>query len=328
MTDGAKTWGQRTDDGKYVIIHNQSATFRNRYPMTSMTSADGHTFDDLLCLRNDIPFRRYQGIHKRFGSQYYRGIIEGNGNPPGDDVWIVYSVNKEDIWIAKITTPITGVEETDLHEDFENVKNETELAHWNLYEPTWAPISIVPDPQNSSNNCLKLMDEEPIDYARAERIFPERDQFSLSFRVNAMQIPMGYAMDIEVQDKHGVRPMKIRLDKDWISVDHMKTEVPYPVPITLGKWYEFELNFDCSKQRYALKINGELIGAEIPFAFEVEKLQRIVFRTGPYRGEVPPVVFNEAVTNPAGLNTEDVPGTEEKVSAGVYLIDDLKTKGE
>ncbi len=326
MTDGAKTWGQRTDDGKYVIIHNQSATFRNRYPMTSMTSEDGHSFDDLLCLRNDIPFRRYQGIHKRFGSQYYRGIIEGNGDPPGDDVWVVYSVNKEDIWIAKIATPITGEEKDDLIQDFEGVRSIMELTRWNLYEPAWAPITIGKDPLDASNNCLKLMDEEPVDYARAERVFPERDKFTLRFRVNPMQIPMGYAMDIEVQEKHGVRPMKIRLDKDWISFDHMKTEVPVPVPITLGQWHEFELIFNCADQSYAVKLNGKLIGDKIPFAYKVEKLQRLVFRTGPYRGEVPPVVFNEAVTNPAGLNTEDVPGTEKKVKAGIYFIDDILTK--
>ncbi|NOX66747.1 MAG: hypothetical protein GXO85_13395, partial [Chlorobi bacterium] len=179
MTDGAKTWGQRTEDGKYVIIHNQSATSRNRYPMTSMTSSDGHLFDDLLCLRNDIPFRRYQGIHKRFGSQYYRGIIEGNGNPPGNDLWIVYSVNKEDIWIAKITVPISGIENDEVNQDFENVNSEMQLDKWNLYEPTWAPISIVEDPIKSSNKCLELRDEEPIDYARVERILPERKKFTL-----------------------------------------------------------------------------------------------------------------------------------------------------
>ncbi|NOX66746.1 MAG: hypothetical protein GXO85_13390 [Chlorobi bacterium] len=143
-----------------------------------------------------------------------------------------------------------------------------------------------------------------------------------------MQIPMGYAMDIEVQDKQGVRPMKIRLDRDWISFDHMKATVPLPVPIKLEKWYSFDLTFDCNSQSYSAKIDGKEIGDKIPFAFKVDALQRIVFRTGPYRGEVPPVVFNEAVTNPAGLNTEDIPGTEDKVKASIYLIDDVITKGE
>jgi len=328
MTDGAKTWGQVTEDGKYTIIHNQSATNRNRYPMTSMTSSDGYSFNDLLALRNDIPYRRYQGIHKRFGSQYYRGIIEGNGNPPGDDVWVVYSVNKEDIWIAKITVPITGIENEEVSQNFESLDNEMELDKWNLYEPTWAPISVVNDPANSNNKCLELRDEEPIDYARAERILPERKNFTVSFKVNPLQIPMGYAMDVEVQDKHGVRPMKIRFDKDWISLDHMKAEVPLPIPLTLNKWYSFELTFDCDSQSYAVKIDGKEISNNIPFAYKVEALQRLVFRTGPYRGEIEPIIFNEAVTNPAGLNTEDIPGTEAKVKASIYLIDDVITKGE
>jgi hypothetical protein len=31
-TTGAKTWGQRTDDGRFVIVYNHSATMANRFP--------------------------------------------------------------------------------------------------------------------------------------------------------------------------------------------------------------------------------------------------------------------------------------------------------
>lgn len=326
MTDGAKTWGQRTDDGRYVIVHNQSATFRNRFPMTSITSEDGHVFNDLLCLRSDIPARRYQGIHKRSGSQYYRGIIEGNGNPPGDDLWIVYSVNKEDIWIAKIHVPITGIEKNDVQQDFENVKNETELACWNLYEPAWAPLSIVKDPLNSKNHCLELKDEEPLDYAKAERVFPESKQVRLQFKINPAKITMGRNLDIEVQDKQGVRPMKIRLDREWFSFDRKSIEAPLPLPLNQNRWYLFELNLDCRTKSYSLAIDGKTVSDSIPFAQEVNSLQRVVFRTAPYRGEVPAVVLDEASINPAGLNTEDLPGSEEKVEACVYLLDDVIIK--
>ena len=325
MTDGAKTWGQRTEDGRYVIVHNQSATFRNRFPMTSMVSDDGHLFDDLLCLRSDIPPRRFQGIHKRSGSQYYRGIIEGNGDPPGEDVWITYSVNKEDIWISRIHVPITGTAADHVDQDFEKTKNEADMQLWNLYKPTLAPIQIIVDPLDQSNHCLQLKDEEPLDYAKAERIFPGRNRIGIHFRFNPLKIALGSAMDVEVQDKFGNRPMRLRIDKDWLSTDIKSIEAQAPMPLENNRWYTVDLILDCEKQSYTLTLDNRITSKIIPFAKRVEELQRIVFRTGPYRNEVPPVVINEATDNPAGLNTEDLAGADQKVKASVYLIDDVRT---
>ena len=328
LTDGAKTWAQKTKDDKYVVIHNQSATSRNRYPMTSMTSSGGEIFSDLLSLRNDIPTVRYQALHKNPGSQYYRGIIEGNGNPPGDDAWVVYSLNKEDIWVAKMTLPIIGVEDNEVNQNFNSVNDVMELDKWNIYEPKWAQIKIVNDPLDNSNNYLELRDEEPIDYARVERVLKERKKFLLSFRVNPIEIPTGYAVNIEVQDKKGVRPMRIRFDKKWISFDQRYAQAPKPIPTKLKEWHLFNLSFNCEKQSYSLKINGKTISENIPFAFNMESLQRLVIRTGPYRGEVPPNFFNIYDTDTPGLGFEDIPGTEEKIKASIFLIDDIKTKEE
>ncbi len=328
LTDGAKTWGQQTADGRYVVIHNQSATSRNRYPMTSMTSSDGHTFDDLLALRNDVGPRRYQGIHKRHGTHYYRGIFEGNGNPPGDETWIVYTANKEDVWVAKVPGTVTGTNEEDVDQDFEDVGDVSQLALWNIYEPTWAPLSIMADPDDAGNKVLAIRDEEPVDYSRIERIVPESKRLSVSFRINAQQIPLGQALNVEVQSKHGARPMRIRFDTEWISVDHMNAEVPKPVPLAKNRWYDIDLMLDTGKQSYVMKVNGEKLGDAIPFAVEVDALQRLVLRTGPYRGEIPPVILNEATTDPAGINTEDVPGTGVKAAPAVYLVDDIVVKRE
>lgn len=328
LTDGAKTWAQATDDNKFVVIHNQSATSRNRYPMTSITSYDGNIFEDLLSLRSDNPLVRYQALHKNPGSQYYRGIVEGNGNPPGDDTWVTYSVNKEDIWISKISTPITGIEKNEINQNFEDVNTTMDLNKWNIYEPKWAPIRIVKDPDNLSNSCLELKDEEPVDFARIERVLIERKIFSISFKVNPMQIPIGYAVNIEVQDKQGVRPMRIRFDKNWISFDQRYADVPPPIPVKLKKWHLIEMTFDCDMQRYSLKIDGNIVDENISFAFEIESLQRLVIRTGPYRGEVTPQVFNIYDTDTPGLGFEDISGTEQRIEAIIFLIDDIVTKGE
>ena len=69
MECNAKTWVQRTDDGRYALVYNHSATRRNRFPMVVMTSDDCHEFDNMLCLHGEVSPLRYQGMHKNLGPQ-------------------------------------------------------------------------------------------------------------------------------------------------------------------------------------------------------------------------------------------------------------------
>jgi len=323
-TCGAKTWGQRTDDGRYAIVHNQSVTRRNRFPMIVITSDDGYLFDNLLSLCGEIPPRRYRGIHKNIGTQYFRGIIEGNGNPPGQDMWIVYSVNKEDMWIARVHVPIRGEVTDHVFQDFEQIGDESELTHWNLYIPKWAPISVVYD-SVAQSKCLQFLDEEPYDYALAERIFPKSDIVEISFRFNAIIIPQGYAFEIEVQDQQGYRPMRLRIDKEWLAVDRKQISIN-PVAITENTWYDVKLQLNCQTENYNLYLNGNLAIENIPFAEKVSNLERIVFRSGPYRGYVYAEFADDGVPKPTGLETEDLPISEQKVTPIRFLIDNVKTK--
>ncbi len=83
-----------------------------------------------------------------------------------------------------------------------------------------------------------MRDEEPVDYSRIERVVPSSQRLAVRFRVNAQQIPLGFALNVEVQDQTGARPMRIRFDREWISVDHMNAEVPRPVPMRLNQWHD------------------------------------------------------------------------------------------
>ncbi len=320
-TCGAKTWGQRTEDGRYAVIHNQSYTRRNRFPMIVITSDDGHLFDDMLCLRGEVPLKRYQGLHKNTGPQYYRGIIEGNGNPPGDEMWVAYSVNKEDIWLASVNTPVTGSVEDPVDQNFESTEGVEDLQFWNVHIPKWAEVNIIKDEKN--NKCLELREQEPYDYVMVERVFPRSDSVQLSFRINPKKVAQGYALEIEVQDQSGTRPMRLRLDKSWLGVDRKKVTQP-PVPIQTDRWYQVTLNLSAISQTYDLMVDGEKIIKDIPFAEKVSSLERIVFRTGPYRGFVPPGQVEDAMPKPAGLESEDLPGSEEKAPLCIYWIDDVR----
>jgi hypothetical protein len=325
LTSGAKTWGQRTDDGKYVVVHNQSATMRNRFPMAVLVSDDGHDFDRLFCLSGEVPQIRYHGIHKNPGLQYFRGIFPGNGNPPGDHLWMTHSMNKEDIWIARTRLPVRGDVDDHVQQDFEGIKAVTDLEFWTLYVPKWAPVNLIQDPVTQTR-CLELRDEDPYDYSKVERIFPESEKLEVSFRLNPKVVTQGYALEIEVQSQRGGRPMRLRCDHHFLGVDHKGVEMN-PVPIHMGEWMDVTLKMDCGKQSYDLLVNGKLKIGQIPFEEEVKTVERLVFRTGPYRNFVPLETI-DGQPNCSGMLLEDMPGSDEKVSVCAYWIDDIKTKGK
>ncbi len=320
LTTGAKTWGQQTDDGRFAIVHNQSPTFSNRFPMTVMSSDDGHTFDDLLILQAEVPPKRYQGLHKTPGSQYFRGIVEGNGNPPGDHLWVVYSMNKEDIWISRTAVPLRGVESSPVNQDFESADCTLDLEFWNIHSPRWAPSTITLDPE-TGNRVLEIKDEEPYDYARVERVFPASKKVKVSFLVKACAIGRGHALDVEVQSQTADRPMRLRIDESVIGFDHRRVKFD-PLPFSVGNWHKIELVLDCEAGEYRVSSNG---GSEQVIAFQEspEYLERLVFRTGPYRGWIPPQYVEEGMWRPSGVYTEDAPGADVKAPKTVFWIDDV-----
>lgn len=321
LTCGAKTWGQRTDDGRYAIVHDQSATRRNRFPMVAIVGDDGHAFDRMFCLHGEIPPKRYQGIHKIPGPQYFRGIIEGNGNPPGDEMWNTYSMNKEDLWVSRTRVPITGSVATEVNDDFNQASTVSDLELWSIYSPKWAPVAIE---QEGRNKFLALRDEEPSDYALAERVFPAAAEKEIRFRYKALHLPRGHALEIEVQDQKGNRPIRLRIDKDWFSFDHRLTARD-PVRVDVGKWYDVTLKIDCRTGKYRFALNGSWLKDEISFGEKSENVERIVFRTGPYRGAVPADWVNGDFKT-SGFETEDMSGADEKSPLCFYYVDDLTTK--
>lgn len=322
MECNAKTWVQRTDDGRYALVYDHSATRRNRFPLVVMTSDDCYEFDNMLSLHGEVPPLRYQGIHKNLGPQYVRGIEEGNGNPPGNHLWNAYSMHKEDIWVSRTRLPVSGTVDQSVQENFDAATNEADLEFWNLYAPQWAPVSIVPDPANGRNKCLELRDEEPYDYALVERAFPESQRVTVEFRLLVRQVGTA-RLDFEIQDRQGRRPLRLHFDSEWLAVDLGKQSVD-PIRITTQRWLTIRLTLDCTAQKYDLTVNGES-RREIPFAEKVQSVERMAFRTGPWRGDVRPA-FVDGQPATLGLDNEDLPGADAEAPASSYLIDDVKTR--
>jgi hypothetical protein len=322
MPCGAKTWVQRTQDGRYALVYNHSLTRSNRFPLVVMTSGDCRDFDNMLCLHGEVPPKRFSGILKNAGPQYVRGIEEGNGDPPGPHLWNTYSVNKEDIWVSRTRVPVTGTVSAPVRETFDDQGSAEKLEWWNLYVPKWAPINIVEDPHRTGNQCLELRDEDPYDYALAERSFPESTRVQIEFRVLAAQVGHG-VLEAEIQDRYGHRPLKVRLDEKWLAQDQM-TRWVIAIPVVGNEWMTVRFDVDCAAGTYDLFLNGKTAGSRVKFAEKVETIERIVFRTGPWRGDVR-AIFVEGEHATLGYTQEDLAGADQRVPLSVYWIDDVKT---
>ncbi|MCX5759337.1 MAG: hypothetical protein NTU83_12670, partial [Candidatus Hydrogenedentes bacterium] len=158
--DGAKFWGQRTADGRYALVYVPTTHSEHRYPLAMVTGDDGIIFDDLLVVHGEVPPRRFFGRWKDFGPQYIRGIEEGNGIAPDNAMWITYSVNKEDMWVSRIPTPVRYHVEGPIADDFSKMQTGGTIPDWNIYSPQWAPVRIVDFP-SATEKSLELRDEDP-----------------------------------------------------------------------------------------------------------------------------------------------------------------------
>jgi hypothetical protein len=305
----AKMWGQQTEDGRYGLVFNPH--FEWRYPLVVITSGDGRSFSNMSCVHGELPPRRYDGGAKDVGPQYVRGITPGNGNPPGNDMWLVYSMNKEDIWISRVPVPIRHKVAKWVNETFDRMQSSGVVTDWNIYNLKWAQVEVAKFP-GAADKSLKLSDSEPYDYARAIRVFPESSTVTVEFDILAKQTGNG-RMEIELLSKKGSRPVRVMLsDNGKVQVvDGEKT-----VDVTAyqaGKWLKFKIRADVTAGKFSMSINGENVLKKAAFAQKAANLQRISFRTGKYRK--------------LGIgqreNENDLPNAGDAVKEAVYYVNNV-----
>ncbi|HYH54993.1 MAG TPA: six-hairpin glycosidase, partial [Anseongella sp.] len=272
----AKIWGQKTSDGRYATVYNPSEF---RWPLAVSTSDDGLEYSDLLLVNGEITAMRYGGNYKSYGPQYVRGILEGNGVPPGGKLWVTYSMNKEDIWVASIPVPVEGTAKVHVSEVFEEMPEGRELEKWNIYSPVLAPVGI--SELEDGTRGLLLRDSDRFDYAKAERLFPPSEKLSAEFSLLPFQNDKGL-LHIEFQDAKGTAAVRLILDSDSV----FKTKAGYRLSgITgyeAGRQYDIKVELDAPRRYYEVFVNGKKEKAGIFFA-PVHSLERIVFRTGEVR---------------------------------------------
>ena len=275
VNSNAKIWGQRLSDGTYATIYNPS---EYRWPLGISLSADGLNYTTLNLVQGEVPPMRYGGNYKSYGPQYVRGIQEGNGIPKDSDLWVTYSMNKEDMWVAHIPVPVRT--EASNHADgteFTMLSGSAAdsplsgLTTWNIYSPVHAPVSL-------KDGWLCLTDGDPFDYARVERKIPATKELMVSFDLHAAQNNRGL-LQIEFLDQHGTACSRIELtDKGEMRC---KGGARFG---GLGKYepnrnYHIECRLSVSRRLIEVYIDGKKAGQRMFFA-PVESIERVMFRTG------------------------------------------------
>ncbi len=300
ITNNAKIWGQRTSDGQYALVYNPVLFGSHRWPLAISTGSDGTIFDTLLGVNGEVPPRRFIGKSKDFGAQYMRGIAEGNGDPGDGALWVVYSVNKEDIWISRIPVPVLdGVQQG--------------MGGWNVYSPLWAPV-------RQTGRELELRDKDPYDYGRAVRVFPESKAARLRFRVKAGSVGRD-GMEVEVTDRYGNRPIRLVFATDgWLrAMDGGKT-----VGLRryrTGEWMDLALDVRTAGSdhgRFSLSAGGKVLLADAQFAEAVRSVERVSFRTGAYRNQP------DRRLDRYDPRLKDLEGADVPVAESVFHVSDVR----
>lgn len=277
VMSGQKVWAQKTADGRYAMVYDPTLESTHRWPMCVTTSEDGIAYRDMLLVHGEVPPMRYGGFWKDYGPQYMRGIAEGITRPE-DGLWVTYTVNKEDVWVARLPFPITGTEaRRTLRDGFDQ---------FNVYSPKWAPVTVIGSPAPA----LRLADFDRYDYARAERVLRESVRQRISFTI--LPVKVGSApLYCELLSPDGQTAVRIVFREDGQLC--MRTTALVPVcPYETGQETRIHLSADCETYTFTLQVNEEE-PKKARFMTAVPAISRFVLRTGaprslPSREDEPP----------------------------------------
>jgi hypothetical protein len=312
---GGKMWGQRTEDGRFAIAYNPIELDEYRYPLVVISGDNGILYDNMLLVQGEVPPRRFFGRWKDFGPCYMRGIVPGNGNPPGNDMWLTYSMNKEDLWVSRIPTPIKYQVKGPVNDNFDKLELSGAVPDWNIYAPQWAPVSVIATP-GAAGKCLELTDKDPYDYARAIRVFEEGTAIRTKLKVQPKQASEGL-LEIDLTDRYGNRPVRLRFDEKGNIVALNGNDEKILQAYQAGTWYELTLTTQANLQgHFDVAINGKTLLKNALLSEAVKSIERLSIRTGPYRNLPNRKTPNEDPEPP-------LPGADEATTPATFLIDDV-----
>lgn len=276
-TSTGKVWGQKTCDGKYVLVYNPSPDGAHRWPLALAAGDDGVEFHGLLAIVPEISPCRYEGALKNLGAQYVRGITEANLRPDDRAMWLVYSVNKEDIWICRVPAPILPEEQENVTDDMDMMNGRNLRDTWNLYIPAWNSCELVKT--ESSKQVLRMRDRDPFDRTRAMRLFVPAALVKISFAITVRSVGMGHGA-VLLQDRKGQNVGSIVFSQDAAYL-HNTGFNRLLCRYEPGNELRMEIICDCVKNEMEVKVESgtENQILKVSTAASAERIERVVFAT-------------------------------------------------
>ena len=271
VNSNAKIWGQRLSDGSFATVYNPSEF---RWPLAISLSKDGLEYTTLNLVYGEVPPMRYAGQYKSFGPQYVRGIQEGNGVPEDGDLWVTFSVNKEDMWVSRIPVPVQQHATAHADDNFANYKELRDLKTWNLYSGVWAPVTL-------DGKWLTLSDKDPFFDAKVERKIPASRLLSVEFDLQAEQNNHGH-LEIEFVDEDGTACARIDLTEQGEMRSKGGARYGRVMMYEPGKTYRVKVDITLDDRNSVVYVDGKKTTTRMLFA-PVKAIERVVFRTGERR---------------------------------------------
>lgn len=271
VNSNAKIWGQRLSDGTFATVYNPSEF---RWPLAISLSKDGLEYTTLNLVYGEVPPMRYAGQYKSFGPQYVRGIQEGNGVPEDGDLWVTFSVNKEDMWVSRIPVPVQQHATAHADDNFADYKALRDLKTWNLYSGVWAPVTL-------EGKWLTLSDKDPFFDAKVERKIPASRLLSVEFDLQAEQNDHGH-LEIEFVDDAGTACARIDLTEQGEMRSKGGARYGRVMMYEPGKTYRVKVDITLDDRNSVVYVDGKKTTTRMLFA-PVKAIERVVFRTGARR---------------------------------------------
>lgn len=311
VNSNAKIWGQKLSDDTYATVYNPA---EYRWPLAISLSNDGLEYTTLNLIHGIVPPMRYGGNYKSFGPQYARGIQPGNGTPPDGDLWVSYSVGKEDIWVSHIPVPVRQKVTEYVQDDISHATQLCDLREWNLYTGIATPVTLE---NKKGTRWLTITDKDPFSFAWVERKIPESRVLKVSFDIMAEQTGYGN-LQIDFADAEGIPCARVEFTD---SIMRAKGGARYSQmgKYSPGEIYHIDVELSVGNRNYTVYINGKKKTTRMFFA-PVPGIERIIFRTGSINSIPTPDTPADQYFDLENAGQEETPAT--------YRIARLRTSGD
>jgi len=287
VMSGQKIWGQKLSNGKFMLNYVPTLESQHRWPLAAVVSEDGICFDDMRVIHGEVPLMRYAGFWKDCGPQYMRGISEGHltldDHPDERYAYLVYSVNKEDIWIAHI--PVDG---------WEDLQETSWRDALNIYQPKWSKVEQI------GENGIRVEEREPFDYVHVQKVFPSSKKKTISFVVKPIAIHKD-GLYIEVRNEKHQPAVRLTLRENPEHIRHQEgikdgrlgirtTAEVGACQFHYGEILKIQMDLDCERFVSELTVTNletkeVLVSRTDRFLGAVREISEIGFRTGAVRRE-------------------------------------------